>query len=266
MTRKRDIALCDEIYALQVALSQAYIDTHARLADLETHTAELLLDGTQTEELHAERLQDIRQATFGYVRVACRNCDGEYYTHHSDPAPHFCTPCEAGGYRSAYPDTSPVVCPTCETHRRPGEGACSTCRYWIATLADPGALIIDGHLYFIGDEPEPADLAANPKLYGCYGTGFLIGRDDGTQTVTHNLGQCGEIPAALRPADNAAFIGEPEPTPTPAPPAHQHFEHLDYIGGTYPYECGVCYRRFSADEVPVEVADAVTDSLYGGTR
>jgi DNA-directed RNA polymerase subunit RPC12/RpoP len=137
-----------------------------------------------------------------------------------------------------------------------------TRRYWTGLLARPDALIIDGSLYFVGPEPTPADLAANPKLYGCYGTGFTIGHADGTETVTHNLGSCGAIPHDdLRPVDNAAFLGEPEKTPMPLPPAHQHFEHLDYIGGAYPYECVVCHRRFLATEVPAEIAAAVLDGL-----
>ncbi|PYC69193.1 hypothetical protein C7C45_15935 [Micromonospora arborensis] len=130
----------------------------------------------------------------------------------------------------------------------------STLRYWTNQLALPGALVIDGHLYFVGPEPAPTDLAANPKLYGCYGTGFTIGHADGTQTVTHNLSCCGEIPPALRPADNAAFIGEPEQTPTPAIAAHDHFEHLDYIGGSYPFECCFCYLRFDPSDIPASKA------------
>lgn len=137
-------------------------------------------------------------------------------------------------------------------------------RDWLKMLAEPGALIVDGNLYFVGPEPTPADLAASPKLYGCYGTGFTIGHADGTQTVTHNLGCCGAIPDELRPADNAAFIGEPQFTPMPLPPAHDHFEHLDYIGGSHPYECVVCYRRFEAAKVPAEVADAIFEGFTGG--
>jgi hypothetical protein len=136
--------------------------------------------------------------------------------------------------------------------------------YWTAKLSDPAAIIIDGHLYVVGAEPGPADLAANPKLYGCYGAGFTIGPADGTQTVTHNLGCCGEIPPAMRPADNAAFLGEPEPTPAPPPPAHRHVDHLDWIGGSYPYECVVCSLRFSESEVPAEVAEQVLYGLIGG--
>lgn len=127
-------------------------------------------------------------------------------------------------------------------------------RYWTNMLAEPGALIIDGDLYFIGAEPTPADLAANPKLYGCYGTGFTIGHADGTQTITHNLGCCGAIPEDVRPADNAAFIGEPVYTPLPAIPSHNHWDYLDYIGGSYPFECTYCYRRYDTDEVPPTIA------------
>jgi hypothetical protein len=141
-----------------------------------------------------------------------------------------------------------------------------TRRYWTNQLSKPGALIIDGTLCFIGPEPAPGDLAANPKLFGCYGTGFTIGHDVGTQTVTHNLLCCGTIPADLRPADNAAFIGEPQPTPTPATPAHDHFEYLDYIGGSYPFECCYCHRRFDTSEVPASIAHALIGSLTGGTR
>ena len=137
-------------------------------------------------------------------------------------------------------------------------------RDWTAMLAKPGALVIHGGLYFVGPEPTPAELAANPKLYGCYGTGFTIGHDDGRQTITHNLGCCGSIPEDLRPADNAAFIGEPQYMPIPPPPAHDHFAYLDYIGGGYPFECIACYRRFGADEVPTEIADAIFERLAGG--
>jgi hypothetical protein len=137
-------------------------------------------------------------------------------------------------------------------------------RYWTGMLARPDALVIDGDLYFIGPEPDPADLAANPKLYGFYGTGFTIGHADGTQTVTHNLRSCGAIPDGLRPADNAAFIGKPEPTPTPRIPDHNHDDHLDYIGGSYPFECLVCYRRFDVSEVPAPVVAAIHASLTGG--
>lgn len=132
---------------------------------------------------------------------------------------------------------------------------------WLGMLARPGALIIDGNLYFVGPEPTAIELAADPKRYGCYGTRFLIGHDDGTQTVTHNLGCCGQIPAELRPADNAAFLGVPQRTPLAAPPVHTHFDHLDYIGGSHPYECVVCGNRYAADEVPEEIADAVFDTL-----
>jgi hypothetical protein len=139
-------------------------------------------------------------------------------------------------------------------------------RYWTGMLSRPEALIIDGNLYFVGPEPTAADLAANPKLYGCYGTGFTIGHADGAQTLTHNLRSCGAIPADLRPADNAAFLGEPEPIPTPLPPAHEHFEHLDYIGGSYPYECVVCYRRFDTREVPAGLANAIFATMTGGDQ
>jgi hypothetical protein len=138
--------------------------------------------------------------------------------------------------------------------------------YWTSQLTRPDALVINGGLYFVGPEPHPVDLAANPKLYGSYGTGYTIGRHDGSQTVTHNLCSCGEIPADLRPADNAAFIGDPEPTPTPLPPAHVHFEHLDYIGGSYPYECVVCYLRFDTSEVPSEIAAAILTRFSGGDQ
>jgi hypothetical protein len=134
-------------------------------------------------------------------------------------------------------------------------------RSWTNQLSLPDALIIGGNLYFVGPEPATADLLANPKQYGCYGTGFTIGRSDGTQVITHNLGCCGEIPAALRPADNAAFIGEPQTVPLPAIPVHDHFDHLDYIGGSYPYECVVCHLRFAPDEVPADVAAEVINSF-----
>jgi hypothetical protein len=137
-------------------------------------------------------------------------------------------------------------------------------RYWTAMLATPGALIIDGNLYFVGDEPTPADLAANPKLYGCYGTGFTIGHADGTQTITHNLGCCGAIPDDIRPADNAAFIGEPVTTPIPKIATHDHFGHLDYIGGHYPFECVLCGLRFTEDEVPDDIAGYILLGLTGG--
>ncbi|GLZ00582.1 hypothetical protein [Actinoplanes sp. NBRC 103695] len=136
-------------------------------------------------------------------------------------------------------------------------------RYWLKMLSQPGALVIDGNLYFVGPEPDPADLAANPKLHGCYGTGFTIGHADGTQTVTHNLGCCGAIPGDVRPADNAAFIGQPELAPKPAVLVHNHFDHLDYIGGHYPFECLVCYRRFEYTEVPSDVAETLLASLLG---
>jgi hypothetical protein len=141
-------------------------------------------------------------------------------------------------------------------------------RYWIEQLARPDALIIVGSLYFIGPEPSPADLAANPKRYGCYGTGFTIGHADGRQTVTHNLMSCGAVPDDLRwqHGDNAAFLGIPEPIWQPFPPAHECLENLDCIGGSYPYECVVCYRRFADDEVPPELIDTAPESPHGGPR
>jgi hypothetical protein len=75
--------------------------------------------------------------------------------------------------------------------------------------------------------------------------------------VTHNLGHCGTIPAALRPADNAAFIGEPERIPMPTIPAHNHAAYLDNIGGSYPYECLRCYMRF---ENPQDAYRDVTEA------
>lgn len=140
----------------------------------------------------------------------------------------------------------------------------SAAAYWTDMLARPGALIIGGRLYFIGPEPSPADLAAHPKSYGCYGAGFTIGHADGRQTITHNLGCCGEIPAEYRPADNAAFIGEPLPTPTPETLPHNHFGHLDYIGGSYPFECVVCGLRYRMDEVPDDLAYDILFGLTGG--
>jgi hypothetical protein len=138
-------------------------------------------------------------------------------------------------------------------------------RYWTEQLARPDALIIDGSLCFAGPEPTPADLAADPKSYGCYGTGFTVGLADGTQIITHNLMSCGAIPEDLRPVDNAAFIGEPVYTPLPRPAAHHCLDHLDYIGPcSYPYECLVCYRRFDTSDVPAEIADTILADMAGG--
>jgi hypothetical protein len=125
----------------------------------------------------------------------------------------------------------------------------TTDAYWTEMLAKSGALVIDGDLYFVGSEPTHTDLLANPKRYGCYGMGFRIRHLDGTETVTHNLGHCGTIPAHLRLADNAAFVGDPEPTPIPHPAAHNCLDCLDYIGGSYPYECVFCYRRYEQADI-----------------
>jgi hypothetical protein len=135
-------------------------------------------------------------------------------------------------------------------------------RYWTKLLAKPGALIIDGDLYFVGDEPTPAELAANPKRYG---TRWTIGLADGTQIVTHNLGCCGVIPTDVCPADNAAFIGEPVATPVPRLATHDCFEHLDYIGGSAPYECLFCYQRFYTSDIPAGIADTIFAEMAGGT-
>jgi hypothetical protein len=137
-------------------------------------------------------------------------------------------------------------------------------RYWTQMLAKSGALVINGDLYFVGAEPTSAELAANPKAYGCYGAGFTIGLDDGTQIVTHNLGCCGAVPTAVCPPDNAAFIGEPTTTPLPRVATHDCFDHLDYIGGPGPYECLFCYQRFHASEIPAAARDSALAYLTGG--
>jgi hypothetical protein len=136
----------------------------------------------------------------------CPTCTYPMRDHGSDL--YFCCACALWHHL-----TGPTTCRVCDTDWRDTNDGCHTCRYWTANLADPNALIIDGTLYFVGPEPTTTDLISFPKLYGCYGTGFVIGRDDGTQITTHNLYVSGAIPTGLRPADNAAFLGEPMPTP-----------------------------------------------------
>jgi hypothetical protein len=64
-------------------------------------------------------------------------------------------------------------CGICDTNAATfRNGICTTCTYWRNQLSEPGALVIDRDLYFIGPEPTRTDLLANPKLYGCYGMGF----------------------------------------------------------------------------------------------
>jgi hypothetical protein len=164
-------------------------------------------------------------------------------------------------YLDTYRHADCGVCDTTGATFR--NGICTSCAYWRSQIGEPGALVIDGDLYFIGTEPTRTDLLANPKLYGCYGTGFRVRSSDGTETVTHNLGHCGTIPAALRPADNAAFIGEPEHIPTPRVAPHNCFDHLDYIGGHYPYECVYtnCYLRYDHGEVIAYVTARAIKSL-----
>ncbi len=110
-----------------------------------------------------------------------------------------------------YVRVQPSDCTECgDTNvTRYADGTCFTCHFWAEQFATPGGLIINGNHYRIGDEPTPAELAAHPKFYGCYGDEFVIRMSDGTQTVTHNLWSQGEIPARLSRPDNAAFVDRP---------------------------------------------------------
>jgi hypothetical protein len=42
---------------------------------------------------------------------------------------------------------------------------------------------------------------------------------------------------------------------------HNCFDHLDYIGGSYPYECVFCYRRYDQDDVNADAIACAIKSL-----
>jgi hypothetical protein len=192
----------DQIDELHFDLSGVCLDTETVLYGLQTLIEDLLYDAIQIEDLARESIQDIHQRSIGNKRVACYHCDGEFYTRQTAVDPYYCSSCRVAGYGTPQ---LPIRCDICGDNRYATE-PCYTCDYWHDRLAEPDGLVINGNLYFAGPEPTPPDLYRYPKGYGCYGAGFLIGREDGTQILTHNLGHCGEIPAALRPADNAAFL------------------------------------------------------------
>lgn len=54
---------------------------------------DLLMQGTQIEEIAAERAEDFRQAGYGNTRVACQWCDGEFYAHRDTIGPYTCRFC-----------------------------------------------------------------------------------------------------------------------------------------------------------------------------
>ncbi|MFY1675061.1 hypothetical protein ACN27G_34845 [Plantactinospora sp. WMMB334] len=143
-------------------------------------------------------------------------------------------------------------CHTCGTpNATHWSGNCATCEFWAHQFATPGGLIIGGCHYRISEEPTAEQLAEYPKLCGSNGARFTIRLNDGTEVITHNLWGQGNIPPGLTRPDNAEFVGDPEPAPRPRPATHDCLDHLDYIGGSYPYECLYrhCGRRYDQADI-----------------
>ena len=76
--------------------------------------------------------------------------------------------------------------------------------FWRNALDDE-AIIIDGHCYHIGEEPE--DLLNYEGYLGFSGREFKIKMNNSDKIIiTHNLWHQGEIPLEFNKQDNAQFV------------------------------------------------------------
>ena len=102
-------------------------------------------------------------------------------------------------------------CPVCgkkSTHPMFANGCCSNeCHhidFWRNALDDE-AIIIDGHCYHVGEEPE--DVSKYNGFLGFSGQEFKIRKFDSDDIIiTHNLWHQGEIPKKFNKQDNAQFV------------------------------------------------------------
>lgn len=117
-------------------------------------------------------------------------------------AKRVCKDCGAIDYSTAYT-------PNCaEKKIIDAEGVCFTCAYWRVRIKEKHDVVIDGHIYSLGDIKK----APNSPHAGMAGRRFEVEFFDGRRVVTHDLWSGSTVPEHYRRLipDTARFVGGAE--------------------------------------------------------